>query len=60
MAVLYEASGGPEVNRLWRWLSVTFVVAATASLFLVSPRLGGYGLIVVALGALAVFAFRSL
>jgi hypothetical protein len=42
------------------WLGGVFAVAVAGLLCLVSPRLGGLALIVLALGAVAVFAYRFL
>jgi hypothetical protein len=45
----------------WRiWLGGAGVVALAGGLFLLSPRLGGLGLIVIALAALGAFAYRFL
>jgi hypothetical protein len=48
-----------DVN--WKvWLGGALAVVLAGSLCLVSPRLGGIALILLALGALAAFAYRFL
>jgi hypothetical protein len=48
-----------EVN--WKvWLGGSLALAIAASLCLIAPRLGGLALIVLALGAVAGFAYRLL
>jgi hypothetical protein len=45
----------------WRiWLGSAGVVALAGGLFLLSPRLGGFGLILLALAAVAIVAYRLL
>jgi hypothetical protein len=45
----------------WKiWLACGGGVALAGSLFLLSPRLGGVALIVIALAALGAFAYRLL
>jgi hypothetical protein len=42
------------------WLAGAGAVGLAGGLFLVSPRLGGFGLILLALGAVAIVAYRLL
>ena len=46
--------------KTWRWLTAAAVLAAAGALFLISPRAGAVAFILLALGAVAVFAFRLL
>jgi hypothetical protein len=46
--------------RLKVWLGGALVLVLTGGLCVVSPRLGGLALIVLALSAVAVFAYRLL
>ena len=48
-----------EVSRKV-WLGGAFALVFAGGLFLVSPRLGGLALILLALGAVAAFAYRLL
>jgi hypothetical protein len=50
-----------ETDVRWKlWLGGVLALAAAGCLCLVSPRLGGAALILLALGAVAVFAYRLL
>jgi hypothetical protein len=54
---------GPRVEiavRLKLWLGGAVALVVAGLLCLVSPRLGGFALIVLALGAVVAFAFRFL
>lgn len=55
-------TGSPwEINVSWKvWLGGVLALVLAGLLCLVSPRLGGFALIVVALGAVAAFAYRLL
>ena len=61
--VASKARTGPlletEVSRKV-WLGGAFALVFAGGLFLVSPRLGGLALILLALGAVAAFAYRLL
>jgi hypothetical protein len=50
-----------EIDVSWKpWLGGALVLVLAGCLCLVSPRLGGISLILLALGAVAAFAFRLL
>ena len=50
-----------EADVNWKvWLGGALALVLAACLFLVSPRLGGLGVIVLALAAVGIFAFRFL
>ncbi len=50
-----------EADVRWKpWMGGVLALTLTGFLCLVSPRLGGLALIVLALGAVAVFAYRLL
>jgi hypothetical protein len=50
-----------ETDVSWKvWLGSAFVLVLAGCLCLVSPRLGGISLILLAIGAVAAFAYRLL
>jgi hypothetical protein len=50
-----------ETDVSWKvWLGGVLTLVLASALCLVSPRLGGIALILLALGALAAFAYRFL
>ena len=50
-----------EIEVRWKiWLGGALALVLTGGLCVVSPRLGGLTMIVLALGAVAIFAYRLL